>query len=336
MNLQLRIDLLCRLGQYILSGDDPAAGEWIETKEKASLQNSWFTNEFITIAATNIATRFLQRNLLEQLALNYQIPEVHPHPKAVGIIMAGNIPLVGFHDFLCVFLSGNRLRIKASTKDEILIKHLVAKLQDWNPQTSEWVGFEEMLKGCDAYIATGSNNTSRYFEYYFSKYPHIIRRNRTSVAILQGNESAEELSRLADDVFLFFGRGCRNVTKLYVPPAYDFTALLASFDKYRYLADHFKYKNNYDYNLALHILNNKFYMTNGAILLSEDKSLFSPIGQLHYEFITHREKLLNELQSSDEVQCIVGNGFIPFGQAQQPALTDFADGTDTLKFLTSL
>lgn len=336
MNLQLRIDLLCRLGDYLLSATPGPDQEWKSVKEKASLQNSWFTLEFINLAVSHIAQCFLQRSSLEKLAQDYQLPSAKPQPKTVGVVMAGNIPLVGFHDFLCVFLSGNKIRIKTSSKDDILIRHLVGKLEEWNPEISQWVFFENLLKGCDAYIATGSNNTSRYFEYYFSKYPHIIRRNRTSVAFLNGEETAEDLSRLADDVFLYFGRGCRNVTKLYVPLDYNFTPLLTAFTKYNYLADHFKYKNNYDYNLALHILNNKFYMTNGAILLLEESSLFSPIAQLHYELIPDPAIHLKNLQSSAELQCIVGNGFVPFGQAQYPGLTDFADGIDTLKFLATL
>lgn len=332
MNLQMRIALLARLGEYIVS-EDP---DWIPAKDNASLQNSWFTPEFIDIALNSIETHFLKKEILENWISAYRLPVENPHPKSVGVIMAGNIPLVGFHDFLSVFISGNKLRIKPSSKDEVLIKHLVNKLIEWEPEVNEWVGFEEMLKGCDAYIATGSNNSSRYFEYYFSKYPHIIRRNRTSVAILDGNETKEELRLLADDVYLFFGRGCRNVSKIYVPAAYDFIPLLEAFNKYHYLSDHNKYKNNYDYNLAIHILSRKFYMTNSSIILLEDKSLFSPISQLNYEFFTNKNEALKELGSSPDLQCIIGHGLIPFGQAQFPSITDYADGTDTLGFLLSL
>jgi len=332
MNLQMRIDLLARLGEYILSGEP----YWEEAKERASQQNSWFTPEFIDLAAGNIAKQFLDKGILETLAKEYKLETASVNPKSVGVIMAGNIPLVGFHDFLSVFISGNKIRIKPSSKDEVLIKYLVNKLAEWNLAVNECVGFEEMLKGCDAYIATGSNNSSRYFEYYFSKYPHIIRRNRTSVAVLDGHETYEELQLLADDVHLFFGLGCRNVTKIYVPADYDFIPLLEAFNKYNYLSDHNKYKNNYDYYLAIHILSKKFYMTNPSIILLEDQSLFSPISQLNYEFFSDRDEMLKKLQSSADLQCIVGHGFIPFGQAQYPSITDFADGADTLKFLTSL
>jgi hypothetical protein len=332
MNLQMRIDLLTRMGEYILS-EDP---DWKSAKDKASLQNSWFTPAFIDMAIKSIKKQFLKKEILENWISAYRLPEENQHPKSVGVIMAGNIPLVGFHDFLSVFISGNKLRMKPSSKDEVLIKHLVNKLAEWDPAVNEWVGFEEMLKGCDAYIATGSNNSSRYFEYYFSKYPHIIRRNRTSVAILDGNESDEELQWLADDVYLFFGRGCRNVSKIYVPADYDFIPLLEAFNKYNYLSDHNKYKNNYDYNLAIHILNRKFYMTNGSVLLLEDKSLFSPISQLNYEFYANKNEPLKALNSSADLQCTVGHDLIPFGQAQQPLITDYADGIDTLQFLSSL
>ena len=198
------------------------------------------------------------------------------------------------------------------------------------------VVFQEMLKDCDAYIATGSNNSARYFEYYFSKYAHIIRRNRTSVALLDGSETIEELEQLADDVHLFFGMGCRNVTKIFVPKEYDFVPMLAAFKKYDYFKDHHKYKNNYDYYLALHILNGKFYMTNGSIVLVENPSIFSPISQLNYEFYPHKKAAEETLRSISDLQCAVGHRYIPFGEAQIPSLSDYADGIDTMKFLTEL
>jgi len=196
--------------------------------------------------------------------------------------------------------------------------------------------FQEIVKNCDAYIATGNNNSARYFEYYFKKYPHIIRRNRTSVAILDGNETAKELEELADDVHLYFGMGCRNVTKIFVPKEYDFIPLLTAFKKYDHFKDHNKYKNNYDYYLALHILNGKFYMANESLILLENPSIFSPISQLNYEFYTDKKTVEKILRSMEDLQCTVGHGHIPFGQAQLPSLTDYADGIDTLNFLTKL
>ena len=326
----MRIDLLTRLGDYVLSDDE----DWVETRHRANLFNPWFTPEFIDLATKNIADQFLNKQNLTQWVSSYDTKTIQP--KKVGIVMAGNIPLVGFHDLLSVFISGHKSIIKPSSKDEILIKHLVQKLKEWSGEINELVVFEEMLKGCDAYIATGSNNSARYFEYYFSKYPHIIRRNRTSVAIIEGNETTGELEKLADDVHLYFGMGCRNVTKIFVPQGYDFVPLLAIFRKYNYFKDHHKYKNNYDYNLTLHILNRKFYMTNESIILFENSSIFSPISQLNYEFYTDKNDITRNLETSGELQCIVGHGHIPFGQAQNPSLTDYADDINTLNFLINL
>lgn len=329
MNLQQRIDLLFRLGEYISSD----SSEWEQAKEKAGYENGWFIPEFVASASGSIARSFLQREKLEQWVAAY--PAIgQAREKNVGIVMAGNIPLVGFHDWLAVFISGHKAIVKPSSKDQVLIKHLVSKVNEWSGETT--TVFADMLKGCDAYIATGSNNSSRYFEYYFGKYPHIIRRNKTSVGVLTGNETAAELENLADDVYLYFGLGCRNVTKIFVPEGYDFIPLLGSFRKYNYLADHHKYKNNYDYNLALHLLNKKYYMTNGSILLVEEPSVFSPISQLNYSFYTDRKELENSLENNKDLQCITGSGYIPFGQAQCPALTDYADGADTMAFLSNL
>jgi Acyl-CoA reductase (LuxC) len=332
MNLQHRINLLSKLGEYILSGAD----EWKETKTKAGYVNGWFIPEFVDLSVQNIANRFLKKALLEQWATEYHLQTEIQNPKLVGVVMAGNIPLVGFHDLLAVFISGHKAVIKASSKDDVLIKHLVKKMIEWEPDVANYIRFELMLKGCDAYIATGSTNSSRYFEFYFRKYPHIIRKNKTSVALLTGNETTADLEKLADDVYQFFGLGCRNVTKIYVPAGYDFIPLLESFKKYNWLADHHKYKNNYDYNLALHLLNNKYYMSNSSILLVQEAAVFSPISQLNYEYYGDAESLYSSLKMNPDLQCIIGKDFIPFGQAQCPSLNDFADGVNTMDFLHNL
>ena len=337
MNLQHRIDLLVRLGQYILSGNE----NWQEAKDRAARENGWFIPEFVEKSTQNIARLFLQRDILEQWATNYKLQTTPSSGsgfklKNIGIVMAGNIPLVGFHDFLCVFISGHKAVIKPSSKDQLLIKHLIEKLVEWDDEVKSLVEFSEMLKGCDAYIATGSNNSSRYFDYYFGKYPNIIRRNRTSVAVLTGEEYKEDLEKLADDVYMYFGLGCRNVTKIYVPVDYDFVPLLNAFRKYNYLADNFKYKNNYDYNLALHLLNKKYYMTNDSILLIEDPAIFSPISQLNYEFYSDEYDLGSKLPASKDLQCTVGKSFTAFGDAQCPSISDYADGVDTFMFLSML
>lgn len=332
MKLEERKKLLVQLGNYMMEEDT----EWQIAKQKAFGENNWFIPEFIDLAVKNIADNYLQENVLDTFIKTYQIPEDNSDAKKVGIVMAGNIPLVGFHDFLCVFLSGHNAYIKPSSKDDALIKHLVNKIIEWELGAGVAVRFGEMLKGCDAYIATGSNNTSRYFEYYFQKYPHIIRKNRTSVAVLKGNESNEELSRLADDVFQYFGLGCRNVTKLYVPKDYDFVPLLEAFKKYEHLINFQKYKNNYDYNLAILLLNKRYYMTNGNILLVEDTSYFSPISQLHFEYYTEVNEVEKKLHDNDAIQCTVGDENTGFGKAQKPSISDFADGIDTMKFLLEL
>ncbi len=331
MKLQQRIELLIELGKYLQEND----AEWQLAKEKAFTHNGWFTTAFTDLAAANITEHFLQPELLEKWTQHYRLDD-NISGKNVGIVMAGNIPLVGFHDFLCVFISGHNQTIKLSSKDDVLLKHLVQKMYSWEVTVQNHIAFADMLKGCDGYIATGSSNTARYFDYYFGRYPSVIRRNRTSAAILDGTETAEELEKLADDVCLYFGLGCRNVTRLLVPQGYDFVPLLRAFDKYLYFADHFKYKNNYDYYLTIQIMNNRFYMTNGSVLLTEDTGLFSPISQLYYSFYSNKGTAAAELQQNSDLQCLTGHGFTPLGDAQRPSLTDYADGVDTMQFLLSL
>jgi hypothetical protein len=332
MNLLRRKELLVGLGNYIQAKDD----DWQQAKHKAYLENQWFIPEFIELSVNNIAQNFLQPQQIDVLIKQYQMPEENLHPRKVGIVMAGNIPLVGFHDLLCVFLSGHYAMVKPSSKDEVLIKHLVKKLTEWDQQVEQFINLSVMIKNCDAYIATGSNNSSRYFDYYFSKYPSIIRKNRTSIAVLTGKETAGELEKLADDVYQYFGLGCRNVTKIFVPKNYDFVPLLDAFKKFDHLVDHHKYKNNYDYNLAIHILNNQYYMTNGSIILVENESPFSPISQLHYEYYSNEDDVREKLKNDQNIQCIVSKNDIDFGGAQRPDVCDYADGVDTMEFLQHL
>ncbi len=330
MKLQNRIELLSRLKQYLEEDNQ----EWQTVKQQASTHNGWFTVEFIKLAVNNIIREFLHEAKLEAWIKHYQLDD-NITARNVGVVMAGNIPLVGFHDFLAVFISGHHQTIKLSSKDDILLKHLVKKMYSWENTIQNEIAFAPMLKGCDAYIATGSNNSSRYFEYYFSKYPSIIRKNRTSIALLHGTESTDDLEKLSDDIHTYFGLGCRNVTKILVPAGYDFIPLLASFKKYEYFGDHHKYKNNYDYNLSILIMNNRFYMTNGSTLLVENESLFSPISQLNYGFYEDGDSVVSSLRNNPEVQCIAGVD-VPFGGAQRPGLMDYADGVDTMQFLLTL
>lgn len=332
MNIAEKEAALVRLGQYLAE----KSPELEAVKERAYIANGWFIPSFIDNALDNIVRYFLSPEPLQQWLQGYHKVTEPRAPKTVGIVSAGNIPLVGFHDWLCGFVSGHRVKMKLSGKDEILMKHILEKISEWYPDQVGQTEIHDMLKNCDAYIATGSNNSARYFHYYFAKYPHIIRHNRTSAAILTGNETPEELLALADDVMMYFGLGCRNVTKIYVPLNYDFAPLLKAMEKYSYLIEHHKYKNNYDYNLALLLLNSSAYMTNGSILLQENTGLFSPISVLHYSNYVDMAQLQQELSGEDALQCLVGQQFTPFGYAQQPSLSDYADGVDTLKFLLEL
>lgn len=335
MNLPLskRLELLERLGKYVRGSNNE---EWEQIKEKVTLSNSWFIPEFVNHATQTIGEQFLIRKNIEQWIQPYSLAENTPNPQKIGLVMAGNIPAVGFHDFLCGFLSGHQLKLKMSSKDKVLIPHFIQKLKEWAPELKGHIESAEMLKGCDAYIATGSNNSARYFHQYFKKYPHIIRRNRTAVAVLNGLESEEDLDLLADDILMYFGRGCRNVTKIYVPENYDFIPLLDALKKYEYFADFHHYKNNFDYQLSLLLLNKVYYMGHEAILLRQHESLFSAVGVLHYEYYKNKEEVTRSLMENDDLQCIVGKEFVPFGKAQSPDLKDYADGKDTLAFLTGL
>lgn len=335
MTLNERIDLLARLGRH-LEGED----EYLQAvMHRTEFHNPWFTMANQAEAIQSIAHHFLQRELLEKWVSRYSVSDM-PTGKIVGIVMAGNIPLVGFHDWLCVFIAGHRAQVKLSDKDSFLFPYLIKLLQSWQPAMGEWVETVEKLKDYDAVIATGSNNSARYFEAYFGKKPHIIRRNRNGVAVLTGAESPEELKQLGADVFSFYGLGCRNVAKIYVPEGYDFDPLLEALHEYRETILNDKYKHNFDYNYALFILNKVPLKANGCILLKEDPSLTSRIACLHYEYYRDLEQVSRELDMrKEEVQCVVArSGFLPqpalpFGSTQQPSLQDYADGVDTLAFL---
>ena len=327
--LDKKIELLVTLGEYMSQNSI----EWMDIQDRAVNANAWFTPAHVSLAIENITDQFLQKDKLQYWIANYTLPK---ESKTVGIVMAGNIPLVGFHDFLCGFVSGHRLLLKLSSKDEILLNHLIDKLIEWEPAVSNKVEIAERLNGCDAYIATGSNNTARYFEQYFGKYPHIIRRNRTSVAVLDGTETDEDLALLADDVYLYYGLGCRNVTQVYVPHDYDFAKLLNVFNKHNDYADLNKYKNNYDYHLAIYLLNRVPYMSNESLLMVENDMPFSAVSVLHYKYYDNKEQLITQLKGNQDIQAIIGKGFVPFGDSQKPALGEYADGVDTMGFLCRL
>lgn len=342
MTLQQRIDLLAELGHFLRSGGDEDLDLAIQ---QSYFENKWFTEENTRLALLAIANEFLNQAKLEAWAAKYPISESDFSQKTIGLIMAGNLPLVGFQDWLCVFVSGHRAKVKLSDKDKQLLPLLVKKMGSWAHESwayTEFVGENDPLKGFDAVIATGSNNTARYFEQYFSKYPHIIRHNRNAVAVITGLETPEELYALGKDIFSYFGLGCRNVSKLYVPHGYHFDALLEALHEYREIIHHDKYKNNFDYNFTLFIMNGLPHKNNGCLLLKEDASLQARIASVHYEYyddLLDLDALLAD--KINDIQCVVGNvklrdySTLPFGKSQEPTLNDYPDGVDVMQFLTA-
>ena len=310
-----------------------------ELLELSQSHNGWFTKEQVYFAVNSWAEALTETNLNQWLS-NYDFSKIKP--KTVGLILAGNIPLVGFHDFLSVLISGHSVLVKTSSNDQHLIKFLANYLIAVEPEMTSRITFTEgKLENFDAVIATGSNNTARYFEFYFKDKPSIIRKNRNSVAVLNGNESHEDLVHLGEDIFRYFGLGCRNVSKLFVPKGYNFDAFFKAMFDYQDVIHYEKYSNNYDYNKAVFLMSNFKLLDNGFLTIKEDSSYSSPISSVFYEFYEDLEALKNRLKNeSDQIQCIVSNGLadknIPFGQTQKPKLWDYADDVDTLKFLISL
>lgn len=297
--------------------------------------NQWFTEANVKLALNSICNEMLNEEKLTEWLSNYDDPK--SIGKKVGLIMAGNLPVVGFHDLLCVLCSGQVAYVKLSSKDKILLPAMVKKLIELDDSFKHRIVFTEMLKGADAFIATGSNNSARYFEFYFGKYPNIIRRNRGSVAVITGNETADDFKKLGVDIFSYFGLGCRNVSKLFVPAGYDFKNFFEGIESFAAAMDNTKFKNNYDYNRTLLLMNSTVHLSNDFIMLEERTEVVSPVAMLYYEFYSDEKSLQEKLQrDAENIQCIAGEKFIPFGQLQHPSLSDYADGVDTMKFLTAL
>lgn len=333
-----RIEALVQLGQYIST-----YGEHLQAYVgRTEFNNKWFTKENQKQSLLAIASQFLDKDKLGKWISAYNIP-MENKAKTVGLVLAGNIPLVGFHDVLTVFVSGHKCLIKLSDKDRFLLPHLLNKLKEFAPASEAYFEVTERMTDLDAVIATGSNNSARYFEAYFGKYPNIIRKNRHAVAVLDGKETEEELRALGQDIFSYFGLGCRNVSKLYLPKDYDFNLLMETLHEFNHLIHNSKYKNNFDYNIALFQLNRVPLVNNGSIILVENEAMTSRIATMHYEFyedVKEVEKAL--LKRTDELQLVASNLDFPglnvkkFGEAQQPSLNDYADGVDSLAFLTKL
>ena len=301
--------------------------------------NGWFTPENVYFAIQSWASALTENNLNQWLSA-YDLSK--KNPKTVAIILAGNIPLVGFHDFLSVLISGHKVVVKTSSNDQKLLPFLANYLIAVAPQLTEYITFSEgKLENFDAVIATGSNNTARYFEFYFKDKPSIIRKSRNSVAILNGKETREDLVNLGEDIFRYFGLGCRNVSKLFVPKDYDFDAFFKAIFEYKEAIFYEKYANNYDYNKAVFLMSNFKLLDNEFLTLKEDTSHASPISSVFYERYENLSDIQTRLETEkDQIQCIVSNNLIEksiaFGQTQQPNLWDYADNVDTIQFLLAV
>lgn len=337
MTLGERIAAFHLLGKKIqnLTEEELNALAW-----KVENNNNWFTPDQTKVALLGL-TAFLDQDKIGKWLSSFEIPTAH-NPKAVGILMAGNIPGVGFHDMLSVLVTGNRACVKLSSTDQVLIPWLVQELIKVEPGFQDLVVFEEMLKAKDAYIATGSDNSARYFDYYFGKYPSLIRKNRTSVGVLDGRETKEDFLELANDIFQYFGLGCRNVSKIFVKDHDDLIKFLDAINELDSVANHHKYNNNYDYNKSIYLVNGVAHLDNGFLLLRESKEMVSPISVIYYEFYEDQSSLDGRLlEISGKIQCIVSrkgwvSGSLGFGQSQSPALEDYADGVNTVAFLSKL
>ncbi|MGV3763965.1 acyl-CoA reductase [Parapedobacter sp.] len=336
MTKKQRIEAFTKLGNYLLS-DVP---ELHQVVESAYRNNPWFTTQNTYRALRAIAQQLSDEKLRTWLA---------PYPfdtdtdKTAGLVLAGNIPLVGFHDILCVLVAGFNVSVKMATVDPVLTPHLLAKLQEIEPGFAKKINVTDRLADFDLVIATGSDNSSRYFNYYFGHKPHVIRRNRNSVAILSGMENEEELRRLGSDIFDYFGLGCRSVSKLFVPQGYDFAIFFRGISSFSDIINHHKYVNNYDYNKSIYLINGDTHFDNGFVLIKPDERNASPLGVLYMETYPSNGTLVDRLNElATQLQCVVSQKplaiatpVVGFGQSQQPALDDYADGVNTLDFLAA-
>lgn len=348
MELEKKIASLSLLGKYLrcfiknypnIEVSSNYNKEILATIKSSYEHNKWFTPENVLYAIQSWG-ELLTQNHLQNWLQPYNITNKNS-AKKVLVVMAGNIPLVGFHDFISVLLTGHKAMVKLSSKDKLLLPLIGKILLEIDPAFSNLIIFSKERTNFDAVIATGSNNTARYFAYYFSKKPHIIRKNRHSVAILNGTESQETLEKLGTDIFRYFGLGCRNISKIYVPRNYNFEPFFEAISPYKKIMESQKYSNNYHYNKTVYLMDKLPFLDNGFLILRENKGNASPIATLFYEYYSKEKKLISQLNSQKEqIQCVVGNlenyTGVAFGKTQQPALTDYADGIDTVQFLSQL
>lgn len=354
MNLKERKEAFVKLGvelKDLVHGNDASQNNkrltFKKNLERAYRQNPWFIEAHVLQALSALAES-LEETRMDKWLDNYQDDLYKSNSqRKIAVILAGNIPAVGFHDFMCVLISGHFFLGKLSSQDNVLLPMLSDLLTEIEPRFCSRIELTEgMLKDFDAVIATGSNNTARYFEYYFGKYPNIIRKNRSGVAILDGDENNEQIAALGKDVFLYFGLGCRNVSKLFVPSGYGFEMMLDAFQKFSYVAEHNKYMNNYDYFKSIYLINKEDFFDNGFILIKRDTRMSSPVSVLFFENYETSDEVFDHINlHADQIQCVVGDKkyqadttppLVDFGQGQSPELWDYADNVDTLKFLISL
>ena len=352
MTLENKIDAFVSLGNFLRQFKEGACLESADVKENSAFfhpfkdliqlsqsHNGWYTQEQVFFALNSWAEALTEENLKEWLS-RYTFTE--KEAKTVAIILAGNIPLVGFHDFLSVLISGNKVLVKTSSNDQHLLPFLAKYLIAVQPKFADYIEFTEgKLENYDAVSATGSDNTARYFEYYFKDKPSIIRRNRNSVAVLTGNETETQMQALGEDIFRYFGLGCRNVSKLYVPKGYNFDKFFEGIFSFQDIVQYERYANNYDYNKAVFLMSNFKLLDNGFLTIKEDESYSSPISSVFYEYYENIDELNSKLKADElKIQCVVSDGIIengiPFGETQKPKLWDYADNVDTIKFLNTL
>lgn len=338
MNQQDIIQAFSKLGTFMKSLTDlDVTNEELdaihEIIKREKHYNGWFTEESI-YASFNALAEMLDTQKLEQWAKEYTFTS---SPKRVGVIMAGNIPMVGFHDFLCVLISGHHAVIKMSSDDSRLLPIFLKKLETFDSRITNHFSVVDRLSSSEAVIATGSNNSARYFEKYFGTQPHIIRKNRTSVAVINGTETEDELILLGKDIFSYFGLGCRNVSQLFLPKDFDINRFFAGIVGYSDIVNYNKYANNYDYYKAIYLMNQEKLLENGFLLTKESDELFSPIAVLYYKRYDNPQEVTEFLETNaNKIQAVIGHNHIPFGQAQHPNLNDYADGVDTMNFLQNL
>ncbi|HNS30239.1 MAG TPA: acyl-CoA reductase [Tenuifilaceae bacterium] len=345
MTTEERIGALAGLGKAIrISSESKEMNSFWASINTAHLENPWFTPDFCSNAALSIAQNWLSQDILTQWVSGYPKNYFSPcTPKTIGVVTAGNIPYAGVHDLICVLISGHRFLGKLSSKDGGLTKAFVELLTDVDPRFTSLVALtDEPLKNFDAIIATGSDNAARHFDYYFGKYPNIVRHNRHSIAVLAGNESENELKLLSNDIFMYFGLGCRSVSKLLIPEDFDLSRFIQSLDSYKHLLNHHKYANNYEYHRAIFAMNGTPHLDNGFVLLKPDGGIGSPVGVIYFQQYRDIQQVHDYInQNAESLQCVVSHiqslpQRVDIGKSQYPQISEYMDNIDTLEFLSSL